>query len=185
MFLDATTLPVAKLMRAHLATIDAALDRVRPEEFIEWIQSDAYGGSWRHFGLHHRNPAWPLYRQFAANRTDPRMRAVDRLLTRVPGLISSSYMWIDPGTHIYPHVDDPAVHSARTFLGLRTNPGAQMRVGEELRTIERGEVYCFESSMLHETGNLGPTPRIVFGIEVEWERAQEPLLPELPRVAES
>lgn len=185
MFLDATKLPVAVLMRAHVEAIDDALDRVRPEEFIEWIQRDAYSGSWRLFGLYHRNPAWPLYAEFTAHFFDARMGAIDRLLTRVPGLISSTFMWLAPGTHIFPHVDDPAVHSARILLGLRTQPGAQMRVGGELRTIERGEIYAFESSVMHETGNLGPTPRIVFGIEVEWDRAEEPLLPEPVHVARS
>ncbi len=175
MFLDTHRLPIAVALLRAFDRIDAALDRVRPEEFLEWVQADAYRGSWRLFGLHHRDPAWVLTGSFNRNGADPRMVDVAALLARVPGLISSTFMRLEPGSHILPHVDDPAFRSVRTILGLHSNPGAQMRVGDELRTIERGRVYAFDSAVLHETANEGPTPRIVFGVEIEHAHAWQPL----------
>lgn len=174
-FLDTARLPIAAALSAAFERIDAALDRIRPEEFVEWVQGEAYDGSWRLFGVHHRNPAWVMAETFNRNGRDPRMTDVVALLARVPGLISSTYMWLHPGSRIHPHVDDPAVHSVRSFIGVRTNPGARMRVGGEIRTIERGQVYCFDSAVMHETVNEGPTPRIVFGVEIEHGRAWEPM----------
>lgn len=177
MFLASATLPVAGLMLANFDAIDRAFDRVVPEEFVDWILEDSYRGRWRLMGLHHRNPNWVLGESFNSRANDPRFEEIHGLLRRVPGLISSTFMWLDPGSHIFAHVDDPAVHSARILLGLRSNPGARMRVGAEVRTIERGKIYAFDSSVDHETGNEGDEPRIVFGIEVAWEHSRDPLLP--------
>jgi Aspartyl/Asparaginyl beta-hydroxylase len=175
MFLDVERLPIAAALQRSFDRIDSALDRVRPDEFVEWVQGDAYHGSWRLFGVHHRDPAWVMADLFNQNGGDPRMVDVVALLARVPGLISSTFMWLAPGSHILPHVDDPAVHSVRTILGLRTHPGARMRVGDEVRTIERGKVYAFDSSVLHETVNEGAVPRVVFGVEIAYAHAWEPL----------
>ncbi|MBI1380517.1 MAG: hypothetical protein GC161_05440 [Planctomycetaceae bacterium] len=177
MFLDTNTLPVAGMMLANFDAIDRALALAGPDEFVDWIQEDSFRGRWRLLGLHHRNPDWVLGESFNSRANDPRFEEIHGLLRRVPGLISSTFMWLDPGSHIFAHVDDPAVHSARILLGLRSNPGARMRVGPEVRTIERGEIYAFDSSVDHETGNEGDEPRIVFGIEVAWEHSREPLLP--------
>ena len=103
------------------------------------------------------------------------MRDVVELVKRVPGVISSTFMWLDPGTHIYLHIDDPRVHSARFLLGLRTIAGARMRSGDEVRTIERGRVLGFDSSVLHESINAGVSPRIVWGVEVAFAWAEAPL----------
>ena len=178
MFLDSETLPVAGLMLANFDSIDRALGEVLPEEFTDWILGEAYRGRWGLLGLYHRDPKWVLGDNFNSRQEDPRFREIHTLLRRVPRKISSTFMWLGPNSHIFPHVDDPAVHSARILLGLRTNPGARMRVGSEVRTIERGKIYAFDSSVDHEAGNEGDEARIVFGIEVAWEYRLEPLLSE-------
>jgi hypothetical protein len=183
MFLDPAQLPVARMMAEELAAADAALDRIASDEFVEWVLGDAYRGRWRLFGLHHRDPGWVMAERFNSNGRDPRMEAIAALLARVPALISSAFMSLEAGSHIFPHVDDPAVRSVRMLLGLRTNAGARMRVGDEVRTIERGRVYCFDSATLHEAANEGATPRVVWGVEVEHARARDPLLP--PRAGQA
>ena len=49
-------MPVALAMEAAFERIDAALDRIAPEEFVEWVQGEAYQGHWRLFGVFHRDP---------------------------------------------------------------------------------------------------------------------------------
>ncbi len=167
MFLDTNVLPVARLMEERTESLFEVLGRIRDDEFVPWVTNDAYRGRWTLFGLHQREPGWVLAREFTRHRAEPRLREAYAVLARVPGLVSSCFMRLDPGAHIYPHVDDPRLHTIRFLLGLRVNAGSRMRVAEEVRAFERGRVLAFDSSVMHETANDGDTPRVVFGIEVD------------------
>ena len=177
MFLDNARLPGAELLERHFEQIDRLFEQIAPDEFVEWVLGDAYVGHWRLFGVHHRDPNWVFADRFNRNGRDPRVCEIAAMLARVPGLVASTFMQLDPGSHIHPHVDDPALHSARLFIGVRSNAGAKMRAGDEVRAIERGRVYAFDSAVMHETINEGTTPRIIFGFEVDWDQREAPLLP--------
>lgn len=72
---------------------------------------------------------------------------------------------IVPGTHIKPHTG-PSNDRLRIHLGLIHTGGARIRVGEEWRTWNEGEVLIFDSSWEHEVHHDGPDPRVVLILDI-------------------
>ena len=174
MFVDTAVLPVARLLERHAATFDRFLDRIDPGEFMPWVVERAYAGGWSVFGVFHHERDWTFGGQFQDHGAEERATATIAVLRRIPGLLSAGFTRLEPGTHIYPHVDN-TVPSVRCLVGLRVNPGARMRAGDETRVFERHRCLAFRSLVTHEAVNEGTTARIAFGVEVRLDHAWDPI----------
>ena len=86
-------------------------------------------------------------------------------LLRDPRVVLAGVSRLLPGCHIYPHRDSPAFDVLRFHLALN-NPGtAGMRIGGETLQQRPGHNYVFDSSVLHEAGNLGTEKRDVLLVD--------------------
>ena len=72
---------------------------------------------------------------------------------------------VDPGTHIRPHTG-PSNERLRSHFTLLHSGGARIRVGDEWRTWEEGEVIIFDSSWEHEVIHEGTERRIVLILDI-------------------
>ena len=88
----------------------------------------------------------------------------------------TTFSILEPGTHIKPH-NGPNNARIRCHFGLITPPGAFLRVGNEIRSWEKGKVrahwlvrfwhhsykktFCFDDSFEHEAWNNGSSLRLV------------------------
>ncbi|WP_405059143.1 aspartyl/asparaginyl beta-hydroxylase domain-containing protein [Kribbella sp. NBC_01505] len=73
--------------------------------------------------------------------------------------------WLAPGTRIVPHCGSTNAR-LRVHLGLRTPPGARLRVGDEVLSWEEGRCLVFDDSFEHEVWHDGESPRVVLIMDV-------------------
>jgi aspartyl/asparaginyl beta-hydroxylase (cupin superfamily) len=100
-------------------------------------------------------------------------------LLRDPRVILAGFSRLLPGCHIYPHTDHPAFDLLRFHLGLNNAGNAGMRVPGHTLLQSPGQHYVFDSSLEHEAGNLGTTPRDVLLVDF---RVAEDELAEVDRL---
>jgi aspartate beta-hydroxylase len=95
-------------------------------------------------------------------------RTTQLLLTHAPAALSLArcgvgealFSALTPGTRLRPHCG--STNSRLTcHLGLVTNPGCGLRVGDEVRRWEDGKCLVFDDSYEHEAWNDGDCTRIV------------------------
>ncbi|XP_050314823.1 aspartyl/asparaginyl beta-hydroxylase isoform X2 [Anthonomus grandis grandis] len=72
---------------------------------------------------------------------------------------------IHPGTHVWPHCG-PTNCRLRVHLGLKVSPGTFIRVGDETRSWEEGEIIIFDDSFEHEVWHNGSEFRLVLIVDV-------------------
>ncbi|KAJ8934850.1 hypothetical protein NQ314_013121 [Rhamnusium bicolor] len=70
-----------------------------------------------------------------------------------------------PGTHVWPHCG-PTNCRLRTHLGLKVPPKTFIRVAEEIRSWDEGEIFVFDDSFEHEVWHNGTEFRLVLIIDV-------------------
>src|SRR5690606_38623202 len=90
------------------------------------------------------------------------------LTDQIQGVMSISFSWLKPGTHIVPHkgYDDYSEKVYRYHLGLVVPEGdIGIRVEKEIRTWENGKSFVFDDYMIHEAWNFTEEDRIVLIID--------------------
>jgi aspartyl/asparaginyl beta-hydroxylase len=173
-FLDPCRFPFVALLEAQRAAICADFAELPPERFEPWLLADAYQGDWRLFGIWHRRADYVLRGHLDANeRFCRRTRAIVR---RIRGLLAAGFSRLGPGSHVLPHVDEQVVPSLRCHLTVAADPGARMRVGDEVRLFEPGGILVFDSGVEHEVVHEGREPRVTLIVEVERAQAELPPL---------
>jgi aspartyl/asparaginyl beta-hydroxylase (cupin superfamily) len=178
MFLDVSRIPAAGLLESNFAVIDAEVRAIPFEEFEPWVNTAAYVGDWRLFGLWHHSQGHVFAAHLAADRRQRLCPTTRRLIHRVPGLLGAGVSWLGPGCHILPHVDEQFIRSARIHLGLDDPTHALMRVKEARRTWQRGRAFAFDSGDEHEAANEGATPRVALILEVRLDSIELPVIAE-------
>ena len=75
------------------------------------------------------------------------------------------FSWLQPGSHIVPHCG----HSngrLRIHLGLKTPPGAHIRVHNKTFTWTAGKCLVFDDSIEHEVWHCGTESRVVLLMDI-------------------
>jgi aspartyl/asparaginyl beta-hydroxylase (cupin superfamily) len=82
------------------------------------------------------------------------------IVERIPNLTTAGFSWLEPGTHIKPHVGySEAVYLSH--LGLVVPKDCWLRVGPETRTWQEGKVLVFDDTTEHEVRNNSDGQRVV------------------------
>ena len=97
-----------RLFEQHHATFLAECDRLTKSDWLQWPMSAAYQGEWLLLPLISRRLCDGLAIDFEAHRR--LCPETYRILAAMPEVVEAGFSRLEPGTHIYPHVD--ADHSA-------------------------------------------------------------------------
>lgn len=176
MWLDPTEIPAALALEANYAAIRAEWARLSLADFVPWVIPDAYQGRWWLFPLVACNAA-ELGMVEAIARNRPRCPTTVALLSRMPGVTSAAFSTIEPGAHVYPHVDHEEPVVFRVHLGIDAPDGAVFRVGGETRRWLDGKCLAFDGQAEHEGANLGARARTILLLDIPKARIHEPLAP--------
>lgn len=184
---DSTTLPLSMLLAPdqfafarHLETgfsiFLRELKQLQRADFEPWPDPGAYGGEWLAFPLFLASHPGELDRHFARNQA--RCPESTAFLRTTPGVVSTGFSWMEPGCHIYPHVDAKPVNLLRAHVGLEIPEGALMRVGPDRHTWSTGRALVFDGYIEHETANTASVRRVVLLVDAlltgaEFEALQE------------
>jgi len=96
----------------------------------------------------------------------PRTSAIiDRIPAEQRGAGVIMLSWLHPGTHIAGHCGYTNGR-LRIHLGIKTPPGARMRVHDAYLNWRAGECLVFDDSIEHEVWNEGTEPRVVMIFDV-------------------
>lgn len=166
-------LPFIRHIESNFQTILRECLEVPASDYMDWPVKGAYEGRWTIYPLFAADQSWSVGGPIPGNRT--RCPGICKLLEPIQGLALAGFSRIEPGTHLYPHVDDTKFIVLRTHMGLIVHDGCQIRAGEELRTWQPGKCLGFLSSTLHEAVNRGPTSRTVFLVDVAEDSRHLPL----------
>jgi aspartyl/asparaginyl beta-hydroxylase (cupin superfamily) len=147
-----------------------------PDEWLPWPETAAYSHGWQAYPL----VMTTLPAGFEVDFRRHRARCPGSYaLLRDPRVLLAGFSRLLPGCHIYPHRDHPAFDVLRFHIGLSNAGNAGMRVGGITLEQRPGEHYVFDSSLLHEAGNLGTVDRDVLLVDF---RVSEPELDEIDRL---
>ncbi len=83
-----------------------------------------------------------------------------RALEAIPDLTTAAFSWLEPGTHIKPHVGYTTA-VLRCHLGLIVPPDCALRVGNETKTWQEGKCMVFDDMTEHEAWNRSTESRVV------------------------
>lgn len=159
MLIDASRFAFVRHLQAGFATFVSELAALRREEFALWPDRGAYGGEWLTFPLFLASHPADVDRVFARNQA--RCPLSTDLLRAAPGVVSAGFSWMEPGCHIYEHVDAKPANLLRAHLGLVVPEGALMRVGSDRHTWGVGRALVFDGYVTHETANTAATRRVI------------------------
>lgn len=173
MFLDTARFPFAAWIEDHFPIVLEEMLSVDVARYEPWPEAEAYVGSWTGFCLHHHREDWLF--SAAARENGKACPRTTEVLRAIPGLLVGGFSRLGPGTHILPHCDFHSVGSIRCHLGLRAEPSARLRVGDETRTWDLGRCMVFDGQTLHEAVNEGSTDRVVLLVDVDARLAERPL----------
>ncbi len=148
-----------RLFEQHHATFLAECDRLTKSDWLRWPMTAAYQGEWLLLPLISRRLCDGLAIDFETHRR--LCPETHRILSAMPEVVEAGFSRLEPGTHIYPHVD--ADHSAfvRCHLGLRIPEGSMIRIDGRISTWQEGRCMVFDGHLLHETVNLSAEPRTI------------------------
>jgi hypothetical protein len=133
MWLEASLIPIARALEKHYPAIRSEWALLSRAEYVPWVIPEAYQGNWWLFPL----VAWnadELGMAATIARNRPRCPRTVALLDRMPGVTSAAFSVLEPGTHIYPHVDHDHPVVCRVHLGIDVPEGGPThRIHEALR----------------------------------------------------
>ncbi len=177
MWLDPARIPLARALEASYPAIRAEWAVLSLADFVPWVVPEAYLGRWWLFPL----VAWnadELRMRDAIARNRPRCPHTVALLDRMPGVTSAAFSTLEPGAHIYPHVDHDVPVVCRVHLGIDVPDGGVFRVGDETRRWSDGRCLAFDGQTQHEGANLGTRARTILLVDVPTTRIFDPLTPD-------
>ena len=152
MFLDAEQLPFLAEVRAAWPAIRGECLALADDTYEPWVQREMYSHGWSVYGLIAFGE-----RIEAALEACPRTAAA---LAKVPHLTTAGFSRMMPGTHIAPHEGwVRTVYSAH--LGLVVPGDSALRVGDEIRRWQEGEIFVFDDTVEHEAWNRAESDRTV------------------------
>lgn len=151
MFMNPGDYPFTAELEAAFLPIREEMQRLPPGNFKEWPQKFLYESGWNVFGLFNVNK---LIQNCSL------CPETTRVVEKIPGLYMAGFSWLEPGTHIKPHVGyTKAV--LRCHLGLVVPEGCTLRVGDETRSWEEGKTLVFDDTIEHEVWNRSSSTRVV------------------------
>ncbi|HEY2154555.1 MAG TPA: aspartyl/asparaginyl beta-hydroxylase domain-containing protein [Isosphaeraceae bacterium] len=159
MYLDNRQFPFTAALEANWEAIRDELLNLSRGSFMPFFNKGSlYEGTWEVFGL------YTFGRRNEANCA--RCPETARVVETIPRMVTAGFSWLEPGTHIKPHVGyTPAV--LRCHLGLITPEGCALRVGPEVRGWHEGECMVFDDTTEHEAWNRSDSVRAVLIIDFE------------------
>jgi beta-hydroxylase len=154
MFLNPADYPFTQTLADGWRTIRAELDRLNLTQFTAWPERFLYESGWNVFGL------YAFGRKLEKNCA--LCPETTRLVEGAPGLTTAGFSWLEPGTHIKPHVGyTKAVLRCHLGLIVPDRDACQLRVGAETQSWEEGRCLLFDDTTEHEAWNRGAAPRVV------------------------
>jgi hypothetical protein len=138
-------------------------------EFLAWPETAAYSHGWQAYPM--VMTTMPAGFEVDFRRHRARCPGSWELL-RDPRVLLAGFSRLWPGCHIYPHRDHPAFDVLRFHIGLGNAGNAGMRVGGVTLEQRLGEHYVFDSSLMHEAGNLGTEKRDVLLVDFRVSEAE-------------
>jgi aspartate beta-hydroxylase len=155
--------PEVRYLEAHYPAIRAEVDRVIDPRACGFtsVDSAVVAGRWDQIIFYDGG-----YRYAHAAASFPQTAAVIDGLpegARFAGWAMLS--WLHPGAHVLPHTGY-SNGRLRIHLGIRTPPGAQMRVGSETLHWTEGRCLVFDDSFEHEVWHAGTEPRVVLLVDI-------------------
>ena len=82
------------------------------------------------------------------------------VMDNIAGIHTYGFSIMEPGCEIHPHVGYTS-EVLRGHLALYSNPDAALKVGDEIRNWNEGEVFVFDDTTLHSAWNRGDVNRVV------------------------
>jgi beta-hydroxylase len=159
MFLANERFAFTAALEQAFPTFRRELDALDPGDFALWPQRDAYQGAWRVFPLFFAS--LPAELNVDLDENQRKCPESTRMLRAIPDIVGAGFSWLDPGTHIYRHVDAKDPYVIRCHLGLKTTRGAFVRVAGATGEWIEGKCLLFDGRRHHEVANGGLEPRIV------------------------
>jgi beta-hydroxylase len=164
MYLDPSDFPFTATLEASWQAIRRELLALSKGDFMAWPDRYLYGRpDQKEFGK-----GWDVFGLYAFGRKLERNCAAcpetTRAVETIPGLTTAGFSWLEPGTHIKPHVGySKAV--LRCHLGLVVPPDCALRVGPEVRAWQEGKCMVFDDTTEHEAWNRAAASRVVLLID--------------------
>jgi aspartate beta-hydroxylase len=157
-------LPEAAYLECHFPTIRAELDRVTDPQaagFTSVAGSSLLEGRWDQVIFYEGGTRY----SHAASLFPNTAAILDALPDRTRNAGWIMFSWLQPGSHIAAHCGYSNAR-LRIHLGIRTPPGAEMRVKDQTFTWREGECLVFDDSFQHEVWHRGAEPRVVLLVDV-------------------
>lgn len=152
MFVNAADYPFTADLEANWLMIREELKRLPSKDFVAWPEKFLYESGWNVFGLYAFAKKMEQNCALCPETT--------RIVERIPGLVTAGFSWMEPGTHIKPHVGyTNAV--LRCHLGLIVPEDCSLRVGSESRSWHEGKTFVFDDTTEHEAWNRSSSVRVV------------------------
>lgn len=160
---------VARTLAGGCEVFRREIAALAADEFLPWPETAAYSHGWQAYPFVMTTLPPGFHVDFRRHRA--RCPESWRLL-QDPRVLLAGFSRLLPGCHIYPHTDHPAFDVLRLHIGLSNAGDAGMRVGGVTLEQRPGQHYVFDSSLLHEAGNLGTTPRDVLLVDFRVTEAE-------------
>src|SRR5437773_6012613 len=96
MFMNPVDFPFTAHLESNWKSICEELSRIPRENFMAWPEKFLYESGWNVFGL------YAFSRKMENNCA--LCPATTRAVEHIPGLVTAGFSWMEPGTHIKPHV---------------------------------------------------------------------------------
>jgi aspartyl/asparaginyl beta-hydroxylase (cupin superfamily) len=152
MFMNTADYPFTSDLEANWKKICEEMQRIPQANFMAWPEKFLYEKGWNIFGL------YAFGRKMTSN-CDLCPEST-RIVEHIPGLTTAGFSWLEPGTHIKPHVGySKAV--LRCHLGLVIPEDCKLRVGPEVRNWQEGKTLVFDDTVEHEAWNNSSRVRVV------------------------
>ncbi len=125
--------------------------------FRPWPETALYDFGWEVFGL--------IYLGRELKENTRRCPATLAALQGVPGVTNAVFTHLAPSAHVRPHVGYTN-KVLRCHLGLVVPPKCRIRVGTNLRVLERGHCLIFDDTVEHEAWNESSQERLVLIVDL-------------------
>jgi beta-hydroxylase len=156
MFVDSSKFKFTETLEANWQLIHRELLQIPQGSFVAWPERFLYEEGWNVFGL------YGFGRKLEKNcALCPHTTSV---VESIPGLTTAGFSWLEPGTHIKPHVGYSGA-VLRCHLGLAVPAGCTLRVGAEKRGWSEGKCLVFDDTTEHEAWNESDRARVVLLVD--------------------
>lgn len=94
-----------------------------------------------------------------------------KILESIPGMSTSLFSFLQPKTHIRPHVGyyNYSNNVLRAHLGIVIPPGAELKVNGKEKKWKPGKVFIFDDTFRHEAYNKSNELRVVLMIDFKFK----------------